>query len=359
MTDAPRRLASLDAFRGAAVLGMMLAVSQGGDKVYPWLAHAPWHGPTPGDFIFPAFIFIMGVSLAISLGRRWDRGEPAKALLAQVVWRFAAILFLGLLGSAVLAWGESAPMRWPGVLQRIALCYLAGAALFLTTPPLVQGLAAAGILLGYWALLSLVPVPGHGAGVLTPEGSLPSWLDRSLLPGRLLHGSHDPDGLLGTLPACANAVFGALCGQWLRSGRTHGRKAAGMLALAVFGAAGGLLWARVLPLNKPLWTSSFACVTTAAALAGLAACYWLIEVRGLRAWAAPLEVLGRNPLLSYIAAGLLFGLGEFTGAKTLAYARFARVLPPQAASLAVALGVTAACWGAMAWLYRRGIFVKI
>lgn len=345
------RLASLDAFRGAAVLGMMLAVTQGGDVVYPWLSHAPWNGPTPGDFIFPAFLFIMGVSLAVSLGRRGDRGEGRRAILAQVLRRFAALLALGLLGSAVLAWGTGEPVRWAGVLQRIAFCYLASATLFLCAPPWLQSAGAVTILLGYWALLAQAP--------LTPEESLPARLDRRLLPGALLYGSYDPDGLLSTWPACANAVFGALCGQWLRSYRSHARKAAGMLALAAFGLAAGLAWGRVLPLNKPLWTSSFACVSTAAALAVFALCYWLIEIRGLRAWAAPLEVLGRNPLLSYISSGLLYGLSEFTGAKSAAYAGLAALLSPQTASLSYAAAATVLCWLAMAWLYRRKIFIKL
>lgn len=365
MTHSPHRIHSLDALRGLAIAGMIVVSSPGNDEGYAWTRHSAWHGWTLADMVFPAFLFVMGVSLAVSLGRRKDRGEPTRSLTRLILWRAGAIMGLGLLGSAVLALGSGDPLRLPGVLQRIALCYAACALLYLRTGPLTQALVAVAALLLYWLALLAVPVPSYGPGVLTPEGNLASWLDRSLFGEHLSAPFHDPEGLLGSLPACANAVFGGLTGQWLRSNRSHQLKFGWMLSFGLLSAAAGLLWGLWLPVNKSLWTGSFALLSTGAALASLSLIYWLMDVRGVTARARPLEVFGANPLISYFLSMMLYGLQEFVKVQPdgnlklwLCWTFFGRLGAP-GASLAYSLAFGSFCWLLMYQLYRRRIFVKI
>lgn len=364
----PRRLLSLDAFRGLAITGMILVSCPGNDRGYAWLKHADWHGWTAGDMLFPAFLFAMGVSVALSLGRRRDRGLPVGRLLRQSLRRGAAILALGLLGSAALALGDS-PLRIPGVLQRIALCYAATCLLFLKTAPLTQGLCAGAILLGYWLLLAWVPAPGFWPGDLSPEGNIASYLDRLLMGKHLFRPTDDPDGLLSTFPALTSALAGALAGQWLRSSRRLPEKATGLLRAGVLAVTASLVWGLAFPINKSLWTSSFALLSTGLSLLVFAFCYWLCEIQGLRAWARPLEVFGKNALLSYFLSQMGYSLQEFLPAGLpdgspgdlklwLCSALFGWLRPPDAA-LAYAMSYTLLCLGLMAIFYRKRVFLKI
>jgi predicted acyltransferase len=207
--------------------------------VYRPLTHAEWHGWTATDLVFPFFLFIVGVSITLALGRRRAAGDAEGVLAARVVRRAAIIFVLGLVLSviAALRFGVGLDtIRMMGVLQRIALCYLAAALLFLWSGWRTQVAIAAGLLLGYWGLLTLVPVPGFGAGDLGQEGSLAAWLDRLLLGRHIWRGGkvYDPEGLLSTLPAIATTLAGVVAGHWLVAARSAGRKVGG---LALAGAA--------------------------------------------------------------------------------------------------------------------------
>jgi predicted acyltransferase len=303
-----KRLRSLDVFRGLTVAAMVLVNSSGSDEVFAPLRHSVWNGWTPTDLIFPSFLVILGVSAAFSAAGRRERGDPPEKAARRAVLRAALLLGLGLVENWFLYRG-TAGIRYPGVLQRIALCYLGVEAFLLLDRPRAEPAAAAGLLAVHWLLLALVPVPGHGAGILTPEGNLSYWLDRRLFPGHLMISPWgDPEGLLATAPALASSLLGLIAGRALvRDGAAASRRL-GEWGLGA--AALGALWSVVLPLNKHLWTGSFALFTGGLALAGLAACLHAVEGRRA-AWALPFEALGRRALAVYVLAGVAYGIQEF------------------------------------------------
>jgi predicted acyltransferase len=323
------RLTSLDALRGLAVAGMVLVNCTGSDERFAALRHSTWHGLTPADFVFPFFLVALGASVAISLGRRRDNGAPDRSLWRAALLRSGGLFLLGLFINVF----ESFPgqdMRWSGVFQRIALCDLACARLYLKGGPVLWARTSFFVLLGYAALLLLVPAPGCPPGDLTPLCALPAWLDRVLL-GFHQSGAVDAEGVLTTLPAAATAVMGLLAGEGLRRG-APGRD------LTVAGASlvgAGFCLNLLVPANKHLWTSSFALLTGGAAVAALG----LLEELAPRAHgpAAPLVALGRRALPAYVLFGAVYGLLEFLGWKAPAAAVLEPVLGREGASLGFSL----------------------
>jgi len=295
---------SLDVFRGMTIAAMIL-VNNAGDwgHVYGPLEHAEWNGWTPTDLIFPFFLFIVGVAMVLSFEARKARGATRMALLRHALLRAAIIFALGL-------FLEGYPfhlrtMRLPGVLQRIAVVYLVASLTVLYCGRRLRSAIAAAILLGYWALLKLVPVPGYGAGVLTMDGSLAGYVDRTLLYNHLwVAHRFDPEGLVSTLPAVASCLLGVFAGEWIRE-KSGFSLIRGLLVGAVIGLGLGRLWGLWFPINKNLWTSSYVLFTTGFALALLALCYWTVDVRGWRKWAQPFVWYGVNPLAIYCLATLL------------------------------------------------------
>lgn len=375
------RLLSLDAFRGATIAGMLLVNNPGSWKdVYAPLLHAPWHGWTPTDLVFPCFLWIVGVSLTFSFARRGEEGAARGQLMAHV-WRRAAIIFaLGLLLTA-FPFGllpahhfNLGTMRIPGVLQRIALCYLAASAIFLRTSWRGQAGWTAGLLVGYWALLVFIPVPGQGTSPFEALGSLPWWVDSHVLVGHTWAGApvpgFDPEGIVSTLPAIATTLLGALAGHWLRSAATGERKALGLLLGGGLFLALGAGLDRWIPINKNLWTSSYVIFMAGWAMTLLAGFYWLIDVRGYRRWATPLVIFGLNAIVIFVLAGLvarLLGLiswaavdGTTISLKQFSYQHlFVSWASPVNASLAFAV-VFVALHFAIGWgLWRKQWFVKI
>jgi predicted acyltransferase len=262
-----------------------------------------------------------------------------------------------------------ATFRIPGVLQRIALVFLAVAWLTEQASLRTQIAVVAAALMTYWAALTLIPVPGAGAGVLTPEGNLASYIDRALLGRHLLNRYSDPEGLLSTLPAIATAMFGVFAGDWLKE-RHRPHDSAALFAAGLAATLAGLAWGRLFPINKNLWTSSFALFSGGLAAQTLALCHWLVDVQGWRAWSRPLAAFGRNPLLAYfLSVGFdsLLSRVRVTGdgsLKGMVYrSTFAPALRPccgaEAASLAYAI-VYVMLWGViLGEMYRRRIFVRI
>ena len=327
------------------------------------LSHTPWNGLTFYDVIFPLFVFITGVSLALSLRKRLERGDERRAILRHVAARTVMLFLLGIVYNG--GFGQApllANIRVMGVLQRIALCYFCAAMLVLYTKPRTQAAVAAGILVGYWAVMKFVRVPGYGAGVWTVQGNLAHYLDSRLLPGRLFYGDWDPEGLLTTVPAVATCLLGVLSGHWLRSSGKVGSRTLtaeqrakylflGGLATGVV----GLLVSPVFPLNKKLWTSSFVLVTGGLGIMALAALHWIIDLRGYRRWAFPLVAIGMNSMFIYLAV------------RFVPFGRIAEWLV--GGGLSTALGHWQALFQALVqltlelsllvWLYRRKILIKI
>ena len=369
---ADRRILSIDVFRGFTVAGMVLVNNPGSwGAVYAPLRHADWHGWTPTDLIFPFFLFIVGVAVPLALGRRLEKDPRRGRLVPRILRRSAIIFALGLVLHAVSN-PDLGTIRIPGVLQRIAVCYLAAALLFVFTEWRAQAGVAAAVLLGYWALLTLAPVPGFGAGDLGKEGNLAAWIDRVVLgphiwrPGRV----YDPEGILSTLPAIATTLFGVLTGRFVKAAPST---TAAVKGLAWSGGAGiviGLAWGLLFPINKALWTSSYAAFTAGAALLVLAVCFWLIEVKGSTWWTTPFVILGVNALAVFFLSTLLAiglarvhvpdGAGQSRALQAVLYEHlFAPWLKPAAASLAWALG-NVLLWLAAMWaLYRKGIRISV
>jgi predicted acyltransferase len=315
-------MVSLDVFRGITIAAMILVNDPGSwSHIYPPLEHADWNGWTPTDLIFPAFLFMVGVSMTLSFASRASRGMTQTALAFHIVWRSALIFAIGLFLNGFPSF-DFASIRIMGVLQRIAMCYLVAGLLYLFLTRRKGGAEAAlrarsnavviaGVvvilLAGYWALMTFVPVPGYGAGHLGKQDNLGAYIDRSLLGGHLWGESvtWDPEGLLSTIPAIATLLVGILAGEWLRSDREGKRKAVGLAAAGVVLLIAGRLLHPFFPINKNLWSSTFVLFTGGFAMLALAACYWAVDLRGWRKWAAPWLVFGMNAILAYILAALV------------------------------------------------------
>jgi predicted acyltransferase len=386
-TARPARMVSLDVFRGATIAAMILVNDPGSwSHIYPPLEHAEWNGWTPTDLIFPFFLFIVGVSMTLSFASRIARGITRGALAIHVLRRSALIFAIGLFLNGFPGF-DLHSIRIMGVLQRIALCYLVAGLLYLVT---FQGEPAAGrparvhanirvmtavaiaLLVGYWALMTFVPVPGYGAGHLGKEDNLGAYIDRTLMGGHLWSESvtWDPEGFLSTLPAIASLLIGILAGEWLRSDRQAGRKALGLAAAGFVLLIAGRFLHPYFPINKNLWTSSFVLFTGGFAMLALAACYWIVDVRAWRAWTAPFLVFGMNAILAYALAALVsevstdFELGNSHGHPTTLHGwLYERYFVPHAspvnASLAFAAFFIVVIFVLLWPFYRGKVFLRI
>ena len=364
-----QRLLSLDAFRGLTVAGMIL-VNNPGDwgHIYAPLEHAPWHGWTPTDLIFPFFLFTVGVSITFALST-----GPQQGIIRKILTRSLTLFLLGLFLNLFPRF-DIGTVRILGVLQRIALVYLVCSLIFLRTTPRQQLYILAAILVGYWLLMTVVPVPGIGYANLEPATNLAAWLDRTILtPAHVYKPAKvwDPEGLLSTLPAIGTGMLGLLTGTWLRSNRPGVDKAAWLFTAGCGLTLAGIIWGGFFPINKALWTSSYVLLAGGLAMLGLALCYWLIDVRSNRRGVLPFEAFGVNAITVFFLSGLIprvMNLIKVTGAgglpvglKEHLYRTF--VAPPFAdlrnASLAGALTFVL-IWFVILWvMYRKNIIIKV
>ncbi len=385
-TGRPQRLESLDIFRGLTIAGMILVNNSGSDAYWP-LAHADelmsdhptglypgkwWvdaNGWTPTDLIFPFFLFIVGTSMVLSFAARRARGDSRRMLMKHAARRSVLVLLIAYT-ITILPSLDFSHMRYPGVLQRIAVVYLCASVITLWTSGRGRILWIAGLLAGYYAVMRFVPVPGcnHAAWV-TQHCSLAGWIDRKLMLGHLYRQDFDPEGLLSTLPAIATTLLGTLAGEFLLGATSLSHKMRGLVIAGVAGVAAGYAWHPWFPINKPLWTSSYVLFTAGAACLTLALCWWLIEMRGWRAWAKPFLWLGSNAILVYALSSFISKLGivlkvhdgtQSIDVQTWIYLHwFAPLAQEKNASLLFATCYMA-LWILVAWaLYRRKIFIKV
>jgi predicted acyltransferase len=366
----PERLLSLDVFRGLTVAAMLLVNNPGTwDTIYDPLEHAAWHGWTPTDLIFPFFLFIVGVAMPFSLLARRERGDAPGPLFGRAVKRGAILILLGLLLTAFPYYDlDLANLRLPGVLQRIGLAFILASAVVLFARPRAQAAIATALLLGYWAAMMLVPVPGGRAGDLSKDGSLAAYVDRAVFGTNHLWSqakTWDPEGLLSTLPAVATVLLGVFAGRWMRSDRSPSDRLVGLFLTGNAALLIGLVWDAAFPINKALWTSSYVMFTAGMALHTLAVCYWLVDVRGARRWAMPFAWFGMNAIFAFFLSGVMARLlvmikvgGE--PIKGVVFERgFASWLPRHDASLAFALCFVA-LWTAIVWaMHRRRWYLKV
>jgi predicted acyltransferase len=365
MVPIPTRLRSLDAFRGLTIASMILVNNPGSwDHVYAPLRHAPWHGWTPTDLIFPFFLFIVGLAMPFSFAQRHAARAPLIALYGHILKRSLILFGLGLFLNGFPSYHLDS-IRIPGVLQRIAVVYAGAAAVMLHTRQSGQLGVASLLLLGYWGLMQWVPVPGHGAGVLTPEGNLAAYIDQAVLQGHTYEPTWDPEGILSTVPAVATTLSGVWVGQLIRARPPTGARAGALLLLGAMAIALGLGWHQWFPINKNLWTSSYVVFTSGAAVLCFAVCYGLIEVCGWRRWAQPAMVYGMNALAVFVLSGLVARLTmllqiQGMSLKTWLYERlFAALAGPLNGSLAFAVAHVLVWLGVASWLYQRRVFIKL
>ena len=444
-TAAQQRLISLDVFRGMTIAGMVLVNNPGTwSAIYGPLKHAEWHGITPTDYIFPFFLFIVGVAIPIALSKRvaagvtrdgyfkiisrsflifalgilmsaipffnfaettipypvkilavlgysaalflylWDK--PLVALITAVVT--AAVISVFWLSGYVVVPYNISTMRIPGVLQRIAVCYLVVSLVYLHTTWKQQTIIGIALLLLYWLLMTVVSVPGCDAATVDDKAcNLAAWLDRTILTENHIWRAgkvFDPEGILSTIPAIVTTLSGVLTGTWLRrsesllQGTEAGPAKAGTqneTALGLFFAgtvllAVGWAWSLVFPLNKSLWTSSYTVYTSGLALLTLGFCYFVIDIKGYKRWAKPFVIFGVNALALFVFSGImarLFGMIRLAGpeGKEIPLQQwifsniYLSIWSPLNASLAYAVSFIL-FWLFLMWLlYRRRIFIKV
>jgi predicted acyltransferase len=363
------RLTTFDVFRGITIALMILVNNPGGAAYYSFLQHATWNGLTFADIVFPFFIFIVGAVIPFSFTSRIAHGTSRKKLFLIVVRRTLILFALGLLINGFPTF-NLATFRIMGVLQRIALCYFFASIVFMYLKPKWQIILTVAIPITYWMLMTLVPVPGYGAGVLNEQGNLASYIDRLLLNGHLFTNTWDPEGILSTLPAVATCLMGVLAGRYLKSERKSQAKALNLFFFGSLTLFIGFLWNFWFPINKNLWTSSYVFFTGGIALLVLAACFYTIEIRRYTSWPKPFTILGLNAILIYflseivnlalIYAEIPLWENTSTSLKSLIYERlFSSWAGPLHGSFLYALAYLAFCWAVAAILYRNRIFIKI
>jgi predicted acyltransferase len=323
------------------------------------MTHVEWEGFRFYDFIFPLFIFVTGVAIVFSLTRLVEREGKAKAHI-RVLRRSLLLYALGLIyyGGISEHWSD---IRWLGVLQRIALCYLFAALLFLNLSRRGLVVALVASLGGYWALMTFVPVPGIGAGSFAMDANLANWIDAHYLPGRLWDGTRDPEGLLSTLPAIGTCLLGVFAGLLLKDERPTPRQKSAWLIGAGFAlVAVGYLWSLQFPIIKAIWTSSFVLVAGGYSAILLGAMHQIIDVWGFSRWAAIFVWIGANSITLYFLNNIVsferFAT-RFVGGDVSALLDVA-VTPGTGRFATHLLGVTFAVMLA-GFLYRRKIFLRL
>jgi predicted acyltransferase len=358
---AAARLVSLDVFRGGT-MALMVLVNNSGDGAHTYgpLQHSEWNGWTLTDTVFPAFLWIVGVAITLSLGKRMAAGVARRTLFLQVLRR-AAILYV--LGLVVYAYPLNlSTQRWLGVLQRIAICYLIASAIYLTTGVRGQIIWIVSLLGGYWLLMKLVPVPGYGAGDLAVGHNLSNYIDQVVLGRHNYAGTKawDPEGIVSTLPSIATALFGIMAGHILLLRRELAERTTWLFVCGNILIALGLIANIWLPINKKLWTSSFSLFMAGLDFVVFAICLWLVDGRGYKRAVKPLVIMGMNAITVYMISELLDeALSAMHWREPLYRAVFVPLASPMNASLLYAISYTLVLWLIAFGMYRRGWFWRV
>jgi predicted acyltransferase len=381
-----KRLLSLDILRGITIAFMIMVNNNGGREAWTQMHHAEWNGLTATDLVFPTFLFVVGASIVFAYEARLAKGATRVQLAWHTAKRACILYLLGIVVNS-FPYFHLAHMRFYGVLQRIAVCYLLVGLFYLWDKRVWTKIAVlALVLVGYWVLVRWVPVPGAGMPVrdipfLDKDQNIVAWLDRQLMPNHLYedyttHDLRDPEGLLSDVPALGTALLGLLTGLWLRGQREVKTKALGLAAGATVCLASGYLWSIWFPLNKKMWTSSFVLAAAGWSLVVFAVAFWAVEVKGwgkgngwTRGVVWPWLVFGSNAIAAYMVSELLPGivdLGRFTsdGRKmnALGWVRIyvcGQIPNPGWAAFSYSFLFTAICFIPVWILYRKKIFLKV
>lgn len=368
LVQSGKRLISLDAFRGFTIAGMVIVNNQLSEEHgYKPLLHSAWNGVTPTDLVFPFFLFIMGVSVTLAFTKHLAQGSGSGELLRKAFIRALIIFGLGIF-LALFPRFDFAHLRIAGVLQRIAVVYLACALIYMYTNWRQQVYIGAGLLLGYWLVMVLVPIPGLGSGHLEPGQNVAAWIDSYLLPGRMYRGTWDPEGILSTFPSIATGVTGMLCGKIITD-VAHNERTVIWLFVAGFASyLVGTFWGWFFPLNKHIWTSSYVLFTSGLAAMAFAGFFWFIDVLDRKRWAKFGIIYGSNAITIYTLAGILpdftgWNFGTHDEPATVSYGFYHALVnvgwDPGFVSLVWSVVFCLVCF-IPAWvLYKRKIFIKV
>jgi predicted acyltransferase len=364
------RLLSLDIARGITI-AFMIMVNNNGTDAYAPFRHSAWNGWTPTDLVFPGFLFLVGTSIVLAFSKRFERGVAKLSIVGNIVRRAVILFALGLVVNGFPHF-PLATLRIYGVLQRIAICYLIAALFYVwRRDAWTKVVAIIVLLVGYFALMRYVPVPGagvptHDIPLLDPNNNLVAWLDRKMLPGRLYEGVRDPEGLISTLPAIATTLLGMLAGMWLRTERPRKQISAGLLGAGAICIALGELWNPFFPINKKLWTSSYTLFAAGSTLLLLGLLYWLVDVKQWRkGWTRPWIVFGTNAIFAYMLSELLAAtlssvhIGNDSLEHWIYDHSFSYIDPSGIGSLLYSICFAFVCWLVTYELWRRRIFLKI
>lgn len=316
------------------------------------MEHAGWEGFYFMDLIFPLFLFLVGLLIPVVISNRIEKGASDRDLYLHILKRTVVLIILGFINYGLLTL-DFTVIRWSTVLGRIGICYFVASLLVIHTNWRVQVLLILAILSGYWVAVSFIPVPGYGPGVLTPEGSLMTWLDQKLIPGPLGLGLYDRQGVLSTFTAIATTLIGVLGGHWLLSNRSQNQKTIGFIIAGIISLTAGWIWGRFFFISRNVWTSSFVLYSAGWSLLLMALFYWIIDVKGYKKWTFFLVVIGMNCITIWVGQRLINF--EFTGnALFLGFSKFFGILQP----VVIALGILTIKWLFLWFLYRNKIFLK-
>jgi predicted acyltransferase len=376
-----QRFLSLDVVRGITIAFMIMVNNNGGPGSWHFMNHANWNGLTPTDLVFPTFVFVVGVSVVFAFESRLARGATRSHLAWHTLQRAVILIIFGIVVNS-FPFFALPHMRFYGVLQRIAVCYLVVGLFYLWDKRAWTKVAALVVaLVGYWVLVRWTPIPGVGVPgrdvpFMDMSQNLVSCIDRHLFPYHLYlyppdHNVRDPEGLLSDLPAIGTALMGVLTGLWLRTNKSISTKTIGLAAASAASLAVGYLWSLSFPLNKNMWTSSFVLVAAGYSLALLTVAFWAVEQRGWRkGWTWPWLVFGSNAIAVYMFSelmpGVLYNISIPSGAgrrsdliSWIFVHTFAHIPDRGWAAFAYSVSFTAFCFIPVWILYRKKIFLKV
>lgn len=359
-----KRILSLDALRGFTIAGMILVNVPGSwDHIYRPFKHAAFNGLTLADLVFPFFLYIVGASIVLALGKRFEQGVSKWEMVKKVLFRTVVIFALGVF----LNWmssGFTFPLRIAGVLQRIAICYLFASLLFIFTSKIAMLMIALILLLGYWILTIFIPIPGLGKTIFTPEMNWTAWVDGQLLPGSMYFGTWDPEGILSTLTAIVTTITGMVTTYFISKIQDKKQKVIILLIGGVGLTVAGILLSSSFPINKNVWSSSYVLVTS-----GLVTLLWsfliyIIDIKNFTKWTRPGIIFGANAITAYVLHYLIaYPLGYFKIGNASIQGHFMNslsvILPAELASLLWAILYVFICFLPIWWMYRKKIFIKI
>lgn len=365
-----QRLQSLDALRGFDMFFIMGGgtIVVGLSTLFPnaffnmlagQMEHVKWDGFACYDMIFPLFLFIAGISFPFSLAKQRERHHSESKIYKNIIRRGLTLVLFGIIYNGFFAHLDFATQRFGSVLGRIGLAWMFGALIFMNTKTVTRLIITAAILIGYWLLLAFVPAPdGNGAGCFTMEGSLVGYVDRMIMPGKLYHDIHDPEGLLSTIPAICTALLGMFTGEFIKlqkEGFTPCKKVVYLVIAGIALVVIGKVWSFVFPLNKNLWTSSFVCFVGGWSTLLFALFYYIIDVKNIRKWTFFFTVIGMNSITIYMAQRII----NFRYTSDFFFSGLVKLLPEDAQLLVSSLGYVAVSWLFLYFLYRQKIFLKV